>query len=65
MKKFYDDKVSALMEPSQKRYVSVRGARGMSSDFFSLQGPWVLPKNMREGFAGSQGKDMIHIDLHV
>lgn len=23
MKKFYDDKVSALMEPSQKRYVCI------------------------------------------
>lgn len=33
MKKFYDDKVSALMEPSQKRYVSILGASGIAFDF--------------------------------
>lgn len=27
MKKYYDDKVSALMQPSQKRYVSPRRGR--------------------------------------
>lgn len=37
MKKFYDDKLAALMQPSQKRYVSVPQPEGKVEGDFTFK----------------------------